>query len=51
LVCWREKLLPCVGIMVEDHKIMRSVGKIGGADAYTGAIANTRVGATITPIP
>jgi len=47
LVSWREKLLPCVGIMVEDHQIMRSVGKICGADAYTGEIANTRVGADI----
>ena len=45
LVAWREKLLPCVGIMVEDHGTMRSVGKICGADAYSGSIANTRVGA------
>lgn len=47
LVSWREKLLPCVGILVEDHKAMRTVGKICGANAYTGKIANARVGATI----
>jgi hypothetical protein len=48
LVSWREKLLPCVGIMVEDHERMRALGKICGADAYTGVIANTRVGASIS---
>jgi hypothetical protein len=47
LVSWREKLLPCVGIMVENHATMRSVGKICGADAYSGELANTRVGASI----
>ena len=47
LVSWREKLLPCVGIIVEDHQAMRSTGKICGADAYTGAIGNARVGARI----
>src|SRR5208282_824778 len=30
LVCWREKLLPCVGILVEDHAAMRVTGKICG---------------------
>ena len=49
-VSWREKLLPCVGIMVEDHERMRALGKICGADAYTGVIANTRVGAAISRI-
>jgi len=47
LVAWREKLLPCVGIMVENHSSMRSLGKICGADAYSGGISNTRVGASI----
>ena len=50
LVSWREKLLPCVGIMVEDHERMRSLGKICGADAYTGVIGNTRVGAAMTSL-
>lgn len=48
LVCWREKLLPCVGIMVENHGTMRSLGKIAGSDAYTGAIGNSRVGAEMS---
>ena len=47
LVCWREKLLPCVGIMVEDHQSMRATGKICGVDAYTGEIGNSRVGARL----
>jgi hypothetical protein len=29
---------------------MRSLGKICGADAYTGVIGNTRVGAAITSL-
>jgi molybdenum cofactor biosynthesis protein MoaF len=47
LVVWREKLLPCVGILVEDHSAMLATGKICGVDAYTGAVGNTRVGANI----
>ena len=47
LVSWREKLLPCVGILVEDHSAMRATGKICGADAYTGVVGNTRVGCSI----
>lgn len=50
LLCWREKLIPCVGITVEDHRSMRSIGKIFGADAYTGKTANTTAGADITLI-
>jgi hypothetical protein len=46
LVSWREKLLPCVGIMVENHATMRLSGKMCGVDAYTGKLGNTRVGAT-----
>jgi MoaF C-terminal domain/MoaF N-terminal domain len=47
LICWREKLLPCVGILAENHASMRMIGKICGVDAYTGAIGNTRVGGSI----
>lgn len=46
LVSWREKLLPCVGILVENHREMHCVGKICGTDAYTGALGNSRVGGT-----
>lgn len=50
LVCWREKLLPCVGVTLEDHRAMRSVGKIFGADSRSGLTANSSVGAFITKI-
>lgn len=50
LLCWREKLLPCVGITLEDHHAMRTIGKIAGADSYTGATASSSVGAAITKI-
>ena len=50
LVSWREKLLPCVGILVENHLSMTATGKICGVDAYTGQAANTRVGAHIKVI-
>lgn len=47
---WREKLIPCVGIAVEDHVCMRSVGKIFGAHAESGATANVTVGAHISEL-
>lgn len=50
LVCWREKFIPCVGVMVEDMRSMRSVGKIFGADSYGGLTANETVGSDITPV-
>lgn len=48
LVCWREKLLPCLAVMIEDHRAMRSLGKVFGADAYSGATDNQTVGARMT---
>ena len=48
LICWREKLLPCLAVMVEDHQAMRSMGRIIGGDAYTGEIADTMVGARMS---
>lgn len=48
LICWREKLLPCLAVMVEDHQAMRSLGRIVGGDAYTGEIADTMVGARMS---
>lgn len=48
LVCWTEKLIPCVGVTVEDLQSMRSIGKIFGADAYTGVTANRTVGAAMS---
>lgn len=48
LVCWTEKLIPCVGVTVEDLQAMRSIGKIFGADAYTGVAANRTVGAAMS---
>lgn len=47
LVCWREKLLPCVGLTLEDHRSMRSMGKIFGADSQTGQSDASIVGADI----
>jgi hypothetical protein len=49
-VSWREKLLPCVGIMIENHSSMVATGKVCGVDAYAGQAANTRVGAYIRVI-
>jgi hypothetical protein len=48
LVCWREKLIPCVGVTIEDLDAMRSIGKIFGADAYTHETANRTVGAEMS---
>lgn len=48
LICWREKLLPCLAVMVEDHQAMRSMGRIFGGDAYTGEIGDTMVGARMS---
>lgn len=50
LVCWREKLLPCVGITLEDHCAMRTLGMIFGADSATGETQGAIVSATITHI-
>ncbi|QGZ56906.1 MoaF C-terminal domain-containing protein [Paraburkholderia acidiphila] len=49
-VCWKEKLIPCVGVTVEDLASMRSIGKIFGADAYTGETANRTVGSSMSLI-
>lgn len=48
LVCWQEKLIPCVGVTLEDLQSMRSIGKIFGADAYTGETGNRTVGAAMS---
>lgn len=50
VVSWREKLLPCVGIVVENHTALVATGKICGVDAYSGRAANTRVGAHINVV-
>lgn len=47
LFIWREKLLPCVGITVEDHAVMQTAGKIFGADMASGATKGEIVGARI----
>ena len=47
LFCWQEKLMPCAGIMVEDHAAGRSVGRIAGRNSVTGAHAGELVGADI----
>lgn len=49
-VSWREKLLPCAGIMIEDHASMVATGKICGVDAYSAQAGSTRVGAHIAVI-
>jgi hypothetical protein len=48
LVCWREKLIPCVGVTIEDLDAMRSIGKVFGADTQTHETANRTVGAAMS---
>ncbi|EJL37538.1 Molybdenum cofactor biosynthesis protein F [Caulobacter sp. AP07] len=48
LVCWTEKLLPCLAVTIEDHRAMTSIGKIFGADSDTWKTGNATVGARMT---
>jgi len=50
LLCWREKLIPCGAVTIEDHRAMRSHGVIMGSDAETGQIACSVVSAAIMPV-
>lgn len=50
LVCWREKFIPCVGVTIEDHAEMQSIGKVFGADSRTWETANSTVGARMVEI-
>lgn len=45
LVCWREKLLPCLAVTVEDYGTMRTIGKIFGADSTSWRTTNKTIGA------
>lgn len=47
LICWREKLLPMTGIIVENHTKMRSLGKIYGLDVNSNKTENITVGANL----
>ncbi len=44
LICWRERLSPCIAVMLEDHKNMRSLGKLFGLDVNTGEMQNFSAG-------
>jgi hypothetical protein len=50
LICWREKLLPALAVMVEDHRANRSIGKVYGVGSRSWAPGNTTVGATFEVI-
>lgn len=45
LICWRERLSPCIAVMLEDHINLRSLGKIFGLDVNTGEMQNFTAGA------
>jgi hypothetical protein len=44
LIVWRERLSPCIAVMLEDHANMRSLGKIFGLDVNTGDMQNFTAG-------
>lgn len=50
LMCWREKFVPCLAVTVEDHRAMRTIGKVYGADSHTWKTGNSTVGAAISVI-
>jgi hypothetical protein len=50
LLCWREKLIPCGAVTIEDHRAMRSLGVIMGSDTDTGGIASSVVSARISRV-
>ena len=48
LVCWTEKLLPCLAVTIEDHTAMSTIGKVFGADSHSWQTGNNTVGAKLT---
>lgn len=50
LFVWKEKLLPCAALTIEDHDTKRTIGKIFGANSSSGKAQGVIVGADIQPI-